>query len=118
LIYQILTFVLAIIVIAVLMLFIQVYRQQGKQLEAVTKKKVRRGIDKDIRAHILKRDNYTCQNCGRTDCCSPHIDHIKPVALGGTNDLENLQVLCANCNLTKGRRHITSVNKNHVEHTP
>lgn len=29
------------------------------------------------------------------------IDHIMPVALGGTNDAENLQVTCWRCNAWK-----------------
>ena len=29
------------------------------------------------------------------------IDHILPLALGGTNDLENLQILCRSCHRSK-----------------
>jgi 5-methylcytosine-specific restriction endonuclease McrA len=36
------------------------------------------------------------------------IDHIKPVDLGGTNELTNLQPLCRWCNGAKGARHITN----------
>lgn len=32
-----------------------------------------------------------------------HIDHIHPQALGGGDEIENLQLLCANCNLRKGK---------------
>lgn len=30
-----------------------------------------------------------------------HVDHIKPLALGGTNEPSNLQILCIPCNLKK-----------------
>ena len=34
-----------------------------------------------------------------------HVDHIMPLALGGTNGPENIQLLCATCNHRKGSRH-------------
>lgn len=33
-----------------------------------------------------------------------HIDHIKPISKGGTNDRRNLQLLCQTCNLEKHAR--------------
>lgn len=33
-----------------------------------------------------------------------HVDHKKPISHGGTNDLDNLQLTCAFCNLSKGNR--------------
>jgi 5-methylcytosine-specific restriction endonuclease McrA len=33
-----------------------------------------------------------------------HIDHILPKSRGGDNSLENGQVTCAHCNLSKGNR--------------
>ena len=32
-----------------------------------------------------------------------HIDHIRPQADGGGHEIENLQLLCANCNNRKGK---------------
>lgn len=36
---------------------------------------------------------------------SVHIDHIMPLALGGRNIDENVQLLCARCNQTKSAKH-------------
>lgn len=47
---------------------------------------------------VLFRDRWTCQQCGAP---ASHVDHIRPVLFGGTDDESNLQALCAGCNLTK-----------------
>ena len=55
---------------------------------------------------VLKRDKYKCQICGKSPSTHPElsleVDHILPVSKGGTNDIENLQTLCFNCNRGKG----------------
>ncbi len=56
-----------------------------------------------VRLRILARCGFTCQHCGASLFeIEPHIDHIVPLAKGGTNDESNLQALCAPCNLAKG----------------
>jgi hypothetical protein len=57
---------------------------------------------------VLKRDNYRCRKCGASPS-SDHrveleVDHITPVAKGGTNDRDNLQTLCQQCNQGKKDR--------------
>lgn len=32
-----------------------------------------------------------------------HVDHIRPLSRGGSNDLDNLCLACPKCNLSKGR---------------
>lgn len=63
----------------------------------------RKPIKPSLRFEILKRDGYHCQLCGATaqDGAKLEIDHIVPVAKGGTNDPSNLQVLCRDCNAGK-----------------
>lgn len=34
-----------------------------------------------------------------------HTDHVKPIALGGSNDRKNIQLLCVPCNLAKNATH-------------
>lgn len=63
----------------------------------------KRKISPKLRSKVLKRDNYTCQHCGKTveDGVKLEIDHMIPVSLGGTDDIDNLQVLCMECNRGK-----------------
>lgn len=76
----------------------------------------RRYVTKAMKRHVLERDNYTCQICGISkgyvDSLMPglgdylllEVDHIVPVAKGGSGDDEsNLQTLCWRCNRKKGK---------------
>lgn len=64
------------------------------------------------RAAILERDNQTCQICGkrvRLDVQSPHplsvsLDHIIPLAKGGTHEPSNVQLAHFRCNVIKSDR--------------
>jgi HNH endonuclease len=61
---------------------------------------VNRSISPGIRAAVLDRDGHRCSYCGSTYNLS--IDHIIPVAKGGTSNIENLCTLCSYCNTSKG----------------
>jgi hypothetical protein len=59
-------------------------------------------VSKRLRAEILRRDNSTCQKCGAKVPDVPLvIDHVVPIALGGSDDPGNLQALCEPCNSGK-----------------
>ena len=60
----------------------------------------KRYISKPTRKAVLIRDNYSCVKCGNQK--DLHMDHIIPESRNGSNELENLQVLCKDCNLRKG----------------
>lgn len=56
-------------------------------------------------ADIFKRDNGLCYSCGEPiEVDSFHIDHLVPLALGGTHEPNNVAASCARCNLSKGPR--------------
>lgn len=59
-----------------------------------------------LRQQIKERDDYTCRYCGNSTHKEPNllleIDHIVPVAKGGTTEEKNLQTLCWKCNRSKG----------------
>ncbi len=61
-------------------------------------------VGDSLRFQILKRDRV-CQLCGATKKQERlEVDHIVPRSKGGTNDPDNLQVLCASCNRGKSNR--------------
>jgi len=59
-------------------------------------------ISAATRLLVYERDAYTCVECGAHKNLS--LDHITPVSLGGTDDIENLSTLCLPCNIRKGAR--------------
>lgn len=62
----------------------------------------RQTIPRRLRHEVFKRDGYRCRECGASkDETKLEIDHILPVARGGTNDIDNLQTLCRECNRMK-----------------
>jgi len=78
-------------------------------LESLDRKPVlARTITPQLRSEILERNGFSCQLCGAgpgdPDPFNPnrkvrlHIDHIKPISQSGTDDRDNLRVLCSACN--------------------
>jgi len=65
-------------------------------------------MSKKLRFEVFKRDNFTCQYCGRmAPDAILEVDHINPVAEGGENDILNLITSCFDCNRGKGKRKLT-----------
>ena len=56
-----------------------------------------------MRFQALKRDNFTCQYCGRkAPEVELQVDHIYPKSKGGLDKLENYRTSCRDCNIGKG----------------
>jgi hypothetical protein len=53
----------------------------------------------DVRRMVYERDGGRCVECDST--FDLQYDHVLPVALGGATTVENLQLLCADCNRQK-----------------
>jgi hypothetical protein len=64
-----------------------------------------RRVPLSLRHSVMKRDAFRCVQCGRSPAkergVELHVDHIVPWSKGGETVIENLQTLCAECNLGK-----------------
>jgi hypothetical protein len=63
-----------------------------------------RAIPFQTKLRVARRDNYTCQECGKT--LREHeleFDHIIPHSLGGTSEEHNVRLTCLRCNRKKGK---------------
>ena len=65
----------------------------------------RRSFPEWAKRAVHARERGCCAHCGVRITmeleASGHVDHIVPLAAGGSNDLVNLQLLCQACNLEK-----------------
>lgn len=68
---------------------------EGKRLFNINVKEWKR-----ISKAVFKRDNYTCQYCGKVGG-KLEVDHIFPFSKGGSDSLENLTTSCQKCNRQK-----------------
>ncbi len=68
--------------------------------EVATARRTR--IPDDVRAFVWERDDGRCVHCDAED--DLQFDHVIPVALGGGNGAETVQLLCGGCNRTKSDR--------------
>jgi 5-methylcytosine-specific restriction endonuclease McrA len=55
-------------------------------------------------AELKRRQQYKCACCQESIKKNSHVDHIMPIALGGSNDISNIQILCPDCNVRKGKK--------------
>jgi len=60
---------------------------------------MRSPIPAELRRAVFERDGGRCVECDSN--FDLQYDHVLPVALGGATTLENLQLLCAECNRRK-----------------
>lgn len=68
------------------------------------------------RREVFRRDNYTCQYCGKK---TPEltIDHVIPRHMGGRHIWNNVVAACPSCNHRKGGRTLDEANM-HLHRPP
>lgn len=64
-----------------------------------TGRPTRVGIPTEIRRAVFERDGGRCVECGSN--FDLQYDHVLPVSRGGATTVQNLQLLCADCNSRK-----------------
>lgn len=79
-----------------------VLRMDRREILPLYGRKAREGIPAEVRREVWQRDGGRCCECGR--CEDLQFDHIIPIALGGSNDAINIQLLRGLCNRKKGAR--------------
>lgn len=77
------------------------FRTKGKSAGA-KRKYSHASLTAKRRAKVKERDGFRCVTCGST--ADLEVDHIIPVAKGGTRAMDNLQTLCGGCNYFKADR--------------
>ncbi len=71
-------------------------RTEKTRTEKSSAPDIKRRITAGERRQVWKRAGSQCRNCGSTHALQ--IDHIQPKALGGSDEAENLRLLCRPCN--------------------
>lgn len=84
---------------------VQTETKPSKAITSVSTRRTPRDINWRLRAKILIRDSCICKMCGDSPAKNPdtvlHVDHMLAWANGGETVEENLQTLCAKCNIGK-----------------
>lgn len=80
----------------------RIHRQNRRARKMESGGKLSNGLAE--RLYKLQRGKCAC-GCKQPLGDNYHLDHIMPLALGGTNEDENIQLLRATCNLRKHDKH-------------
>lgn len=73
--------------------------------ETATVRRRGRYIPFNIKMRVVRRDNYTCQSCGKHLLDNEvEFDHIIPISKGGSTEEHNLRLTCFDCNRDKNNK--------------
>jgi hypothetical protein len=93
-------------------------KQVKSDIPVTTKKAIsstslkRKRLAKASKTLILNSQQYRCAMC-KTDISKlpNHFDHRIPLAMGGSDEIENIQALCPNCHATKSQRDSLAISR-------
>ncbi len=85
-------------------------KQQSINNRSINKNKIwlrimsqRKSIADSVKKHILWKQQYKCKICETKLDNTFELDHAHPLFSGGTNEINNLQILCARCHRWKSK---------------
>lgn len=78
----------------------RIYNRNRRAINRATGK-----LSTSLAAKLFKLQRGKCACCGEPLGADYHLDHIMPLALGGSNTDDNAQLLRARCNLQKNAMH-------------
>lgn len=86
-------------------------RLLGRETNRIRSRRLRRNIPQ-----LLARDGTSCAACqlpleSPFDGALTHVDHVIPFVHGGSDEIENLQLLHARCNVRKGSGTMANLRK-------
>ncbi|WP_371287153.1 HNH endonuclease [Mycobacteroides abscessus] len=92
----------------------EIHRASVKRVQKSRRRAVKRNayVEDVSPKRVFERDGYRCHICRkkvRTDVVVPHpraatVDHLIPLACGGTHEMANCRTACFLCNAVKGDR--------------
>ena len=75
--------------------------------ETSTERRRGRYISFTTKMRVVRRDNHTCQHCGKhLKDDEVEFDHIIPVAKGGSSEEHNIRLTCFDCNRDKSDEYV------------
>jgi 5-methylcytosine-specific restriction endonuclease McrA len=85
--------------------------QRAKRARLPGGKRTRAQLPREVKAAVWKRDGGKCRKCGISDSASVlkngehlHYDHIRAWSKNGSDTVNNIQLLCGQCNRKKADR--------------
>lgn len=73
--------------------------------ETLAMRRIGAYIPAKIKMRVVRRDNYTCQICGKhLKDDEIEFDHVIPRAQGGSSEEHNIRLTCFDCNRRKSKK--------------